>query len=56
MDSRGFGFFSMDTPDAAEEAVRGMNRSEVEGRVITVEKASQVQLLHAMRPRLVDIF
>ncbi len=46
-DSRGFGFISMDTPDAAEEAVRGMNRSEVEGRVITVEKASQVKL-HVM--------
>lgn len=39
-DSRGFGFVTMETVEAAEDAIRGINHSEVDGRMITVEKVS----------------
>mmetsp|Transcript_26008 Transcript_26008/g.42650 ORF Transcript_26008/g.42650 Transcript_26008/m.42650 type:complete len:204 (-) Transcript_26008:257-868(-) len=38
-ESRGFGFVTMDTSDSADEAVRKLDRTEVDGRNITVEKA-----------------
>lgn len=37
-ESRGFGFVTMDSPDDAERCVKYLNRSTLEGRIITVEK------------------
>eukprot|EP01018_Ginkgo_biloba_P001732 Gb_39431 [translate_table: standard] len=37
-ESRGFGFVTMDTLEDAERCVKYLNRSTLEGRVITVEK------------------
>jgi len=37
-DSRGFGFVTMETVEAAEDAIRGMNRAEIDGRHVSVEK------------------
>jgi len=37
-ESRGFGFVTMDTLEDADRCVKYLNRSVLEGRVITVEK------------------
>eukprot|EP00246_Nothoceros_aenigmaticus_P000903 TRINITY_DN1113_c0_g1_i4.p1 TRINITY_DN1113_c0_g1~~TRINITY_DN1113_c0_g1_i4.p1 ORF type:complete len:117 (-),score=18.01 TRINITY_DN1113_c0_g1_i4:948-1298(-) len=37
-ESRGFGFVTMDTSEDAERSIKYLNRSILEGRVITVEK------------------
>lgn len=37
-ESRGFGFVTMETLEEAERCVKYLNRSVLEGRVITVEK------------------
>lgn len=37
-ESRGFGFVTMDTLEDANRCVKYLNRSVLEGRVITVEK------------------
>lgn len=42
-ESRGFGFVTMDTNEGAERCIKYLNRSVLEGRLITVEK---VVLLH----------
>ena len=36
--SRGFGFVTMETLEGAEAAREGINGSEINGRVLTVEK------------------
>jgi RNA recognition motif-containing protein len=38
--SRGFGFVEMGTPEAATEAVRSLNGSDLDGRQIRVEMAA----------------
>lgn len=40
-ESRGFGFIRMADPDEAERAITGISGSEVDGRVVTVEKAKR---------------
>ncbi|KAI5082910.1 hypothetical protein GOP47_0002653 [Adiantum capillus-veneris] len=40
-ESRGFGFVTMDSMDSAERCIRHLNKSVLEGRVITVEKAKR---------------
>lgn len=37
-ESRGFGFVTMDTVKEADRCIKYLNRSVLEGRVITVEK------------------
>jgi transformer-2 protein len=37
-ESRGFGFVTMDHLDDAERCIKHLNRSTLEGRMITVEK------------------
>lgn len=37
-ESRGFGFVTMDCGDDADRCVKYLNRSTLEGRIITVEK------------------
>lgn len=37
-ESRGFGFVTMSTVEEADRCIKYLNRSVVEGRVITVEK------------------
>ena len=37
-ESRGFGFVTMDSVDGAERCIKYLNRSTLEGRIITVEK------------------
>jgi len=37
-ESRGFGFVTMETVEEADRCVKHLNRSVLEGRVITVEK------------------
>lgn len=37
-ESRGFGFIRMANMDEAERAISGISGSEVDGRVVTVEK------------------
>jgi RNA recognition motif-containing protein len=37
--SRGFGFVSMDTPEAAKAAAEALNGSQYEGRALTVNEA-----------------
>lgn len=37
-ESRGFGFVTMDNLEDAERSIKYLNRSILEGRVITVEK------------------
>ena len=37
--SKGFGFVEMSQDDAAEEAIRKLNNSSLEGRTITVNEA-----------------
>lgn len=39
-ESRGFGFVTMDNPEDADRCVKYLNRSTLEGRIITVEKVS----------------
>jgi transformer-2 protein len=39
-ESRGFGFVTMENPDDADRTVKYLNRTTLEGRVITVEKVS----------------
>ncbi|XP_040964207.1 serine/arginine-rich splicing factor SR45a isoform X3 [Gossypium raimondii] len=41
-ESRGFGFVTMSTIEEAERCIKYLNRSVLEGRVITVEKVSCV--------------
>lgn len=43
-ESRGFGFVTMDNGDDAERCVKYLNRSTLEGRIITVEKVSFIFL------------
>jgi transformer-2 protein len=40
-ESRGFGFVTMDCGDDADRCVKYLNRSTLEGRIITVEKLLQ---------------
>ncbi|GBG66468.1 hypothetical protein CBR_g61511 [Chara braunii] len=40
-ESRGFGFVTMETVDDAERCIKYLNRSTLEGRIITVEKAKR---------------
>ncbi|XP_038999132.1 serine/arginine-rich splicing factor SR45a-like, partial [Hibiscus syriacus] len=40
-ESRGFGFVTMSTIEEAERCIKYLNRSVLEGRVITVEKAKR---------------
>jgi transformer-2 protein len=40
-ESRGFGFIRMQNSDDAERAIAGISGSEVDGRVVTVEKAKR---------------
>lgn len=40
-ESRGFGFVTMDSLENAERCVKYLNRSTLEGRIITVEKAKR---------------
>jgi len=40
-ESRGFGFVTMDTLENADRCVKYLNRSTLEGRIITVEKAKR---------------
>jgi transformer-2 protein len=40
-ESRGFGFIRMQNPDDAERAIAGISGTEVDGRVVTVEKAKR---------------
>ncbi|CAM6021364.1 unnamed protein product [Sphagnum balticum] len=40
-ESRGFGFVTMENPDDADRTVKYLNRTTLEGRVITVEKAKR---------------
>ncbi|PKK80403.1 RNA-binding domain-containing protein [Rhizophagus irregularis] len=42
-DSRGFGFVTMETLDEAEAAREGINGSEINGRILTVEKARRAR-------------
>ncbi|KAH9626530.1 hypothetical protein KSS87_021722 [Heliosperma pusillum] len=44
-ESRGFGFITMSCLEDAERSVKYLNRSVLEGRVITVEKGAVAQLL-----------
>jgi transformer-2 protein len=37
-ESRGFGFVTMESAEEAEAAVTALNATEIQGRVITVEK------------------
>lgn len=39
-ESRGFGFVTMDNAEDADRCVKYLNRSTLEGRIITVEKVS----------------
>jgi len=41
-DSRGFGFVTMETLDEAEAAREGINGSEINGRILTVEKVGYI--------------
>lgn len=38
-ESRGFGFVTMETPEEADAAIEGLNATEVQGRVLSVQKA-----------------
>lgn len=40
-ESRGFGFIRMATAEDAERAMTSINGTEIDGRVITVEKAKR---------------
>ncbi|KAI3453732.1 hypothetical protein Pfo_010395 [Paulownia fortunei] len=40
-ESRGFGFVTMETTEGAERCIKYLNRSVLEGRLITVEKAKR---------------
>ena len=49
--SQGFGFVEMATREEAEEAIRRLNRSDLDGRTITVELAtSRGPLARGPRP------
>ena len=39
--SRGFGFVEMSTPEAAQEAIKGMNEQDFGGRKLTVDFARE---------------
>lgn len=39
-ESRGFGFVTMDSAEDADRCIKYLNRSTLEGRIITVEKVS----------------
>lgn len=41
MESRGFGFVTMETVEGADQCIKQLNRSVLEGRLITVEKAKR---------------
>ena len=41
-DSRGFGFVTMETLEEAEAAKEGINGSEINGRILTVEKVGYI--------------
>ncbi|CAL1400989.1 unnamed protein product [Linum trigynum] len=40
-ESRGFAFITMETTEAAERCIKYLNRSVLEGRLVTVEKAKR---------------
>jgi transformer-2 protein len=40
-ESRGFGFIRMANPEDADRAITGISGSEVDGRVVTVEKVNR---------------
>ena len=37
-ESRGFGFVTMETPEDADRCIKYLNRTVLEGRLVTVEK------------------
>jgi RNA recognition motif-containing protein len=39
--SRGFGFIEMDSPQATQDAIRGLHEKEIEGRNLTVNEARE---------------
>lgn len=43
-ESRGFGFVTMATNEEAERCIKYLNRSVLEGRVITVEKVNDLRI------------
>jgi transformer-2 protein len=43
-ESRGFGFVTMDTAQQADDAVYYLDKSDLDGRVITVEKEINIQI------------
>ncbi|KAI8979472.1 hypothetical protein BDF20DRAFT_869792 [Mycotypha africana] len=40
-ESRGFGFIRMANPDEADRAMQGVSGTEIDGRIVTVEKAKR---------------
>ena len=44
-ESRGFGFVTMENADVADQCIKYLDRSVLEGRVITVEKVMFVPFL-----------
>ncbi|HEV8617849.1 MAG TPA: RNA-binding protein [Methylomirabilota bacterium] len=42
--SRGFGFVEMGSPEAAQAAIKKLNRVEIDGRRITVQLAGPVRV------------
>lgn len=47
-ESRGFGFVTMDSSESAERCIKRLNKSVLEGRVITVEKVWAALMLFGL--------
>eukprot|EP00850_Spirogloea_muscicola_P003629 SM000014S00417 [mRNA] locus=s14:1278441:1278918:+ [translate_table: standard] len=41
-ESRGFGFLTLETDEDADDAIRALDQSEWDGRIVLVEKAKTV--------------
>lgn len=54
-ESRGFGFVTMETVEGADRCIKYLNRSVLEGRLITVEKVIHFILLSSNRQVVVAI-
>ncbi|KHG02619.1 Scaffold attachment factor B2 [Gossypium arboreum] len=52
-ESRGFAFVTMETVEGAERCIKYLNRSVLEGRLITVEKGNGLVVVQESNPRLV---